>query len=141
MRLVPRPSRYALGTLGLLAAALACGLALPAAAYESEPFSEERFRDLQEENALVLVDVAADWCPTCARQHEILGAYQEERPDVPLHVLQVDFDDQKQWVKHFGAPRQSTLILYRGDERLWFSVAETERSAIFAAIDEAASAG
>lgn len=133
MRLVP--------WLGLLVALLAFGGSPAVAELESQAFTEERFRDLQEQDALILVDVAADWCPTCALQHEILRSYREKRPDVRLHVLRVDFDEQKQWVKHFGAPRQSTLVLYRGEERLWFSVAETDASVIFAAIDEAASAG
>jgi len=127
---------------GLAFLGLAVGVAcLPGGASAgSEPFSEARFRALQQEGALVLVDVSADWCSTCAKQGEIVRAYQEARPDVALHVLRVDFDDQKRWVRHFGAPRQSTLVLFRGDERVWFSVAETERGAIFEALDRGASA-
>jgi hypothetical protein len=47
-------------------------------------------------------------------------------------VLQVDFDSQKDWVTYFNAPRQSTLALYRGEEQLWFSVAQTKQDTIFA---------
>jgi len=126
-----------LAGLAFLLVTAGCG---PAAGDESEPFSEARFRALQQEDALVLVDVAADWCPTCAKQAEVVQRYREERPDVPLHVLRVDFDEQKEWVRYFEAPRQSTLILYRGDERVWFSVAETDATAITSAIDEAARA-
>lgn len=104
-------------------------------ALESEPFSEERFETLQEEEAVILVDVFADWCPTCERQHELLGEYQQER-DKTLHVLKVDFDEQKEWVNHFKAPRQSTLILYHGEDKLWFSVAETDRERLFDKLDE-----
>jgi thioredoxin 1 len=125
------PSLVACAVLSLLAAGAA-------ASPQSEPFSEDRFRALQEEGALVLVDVAADWCSTCAKQGKVLTSYREARPEVPLHVLRVDFDRQKEWVKHFRAPRQATLILFRGDERVWFSVAETDESTIFAAIDGAA---
>ena len=103
-----------------------------------EAFTEERFRALQKQDALVLVDIHADWCPTCAKQQDILNAYQSGRPDADLHWLKVDFDDQKEWVKHFKAPRQSTLLLYRGDEQIWFSVAETRREKIFERLDEAA---
>ncbi len=105
---------------------------------EKEAFTQERFEALQTEGALILLDVFADWCPTCAKQQEVLGAYQEEHPDVPLHILEIDFDDQKEWVKKFRAPRQSTLILYRGDEQIWFNVAATSRDVIFAALNEAA---
>lgn len=76
--------------------------------------------------------------PHCAKQQKVIAAYQQQHPDVPLHVLTIDFDDQKQYVKRFEAPRQSTLILYRGKERVWFSVAETRAEPIFAALNGAA---
>jgi len=103
-----------------------------------EPFEIERFQELQEADALVLIDVAASWCPTCARQKALVARYRAEHPDVPLHVLRVDYDDQKQWVQHFKAPRQSTLILYKGAEQVWFAVAETREEVLFRAFDEAA---
>lgn len=105
---------------------------------EKEAFTQERFESLQAEGALILLDVFAKWCPTCAKQQDVLGAYQEEHPDVPLHILQIDFDDQKKWVKKFKAPRQSTLILYQGEEQVWFNVAATSPDVIFAALNEAA---
>ena len=85
-----------------------------------------------------MIDVYADWCSTCARQQEILAEYRAEHPEVDLHILEVNFDNDKDWVKHFRAPRQSTLLLYRGAEQLWFSVAETDRDAMFAALNGAA---
>lgn len=113
-------------------------LACSAAAGDAEPFSAARFEALQKQEALVLVDVAADWCPTCARQASIVRDYKAARPNVELAVLRVDFDDQKEWVTHFKAPRQSTLILFRGREQVWFAVAETDSGVIAAAIDSAA---
>jgi thiol-disulfide isomerase/thioredoxin len=110
------------------------------AASGSEPYTEARFSALQQQGALVLVDLAADWCPTCAKQAKAIQRYREARPTVPLHVLRIDFDAQKEWVKYFKAPRQSTLILYRGSEQVWFSVAETDAAALSAAIDAAAHA-
>ena len=102
-----------------------------------EAFTEERFSALQDEDALVLIDVWARWCPTCAAQKKVLDRYAAERPDSPLQILVVDYDDQKEWVRHFRAPRQSTFLLYRGDEQLWFSVAETNADKIFQALDSA----
>ena len=122
----------------ILALTLALSLPWTAWALDKEPFSPERFAALQAENQLVLVDIYATWCPTCAQQREILKAYRAEHPDVALHILEVNFDDDKASVKRFRAPRQSTLLLYRGDEQLWFSVAETRQEAIFAAINQGA---
>lgn len=118
-----------------LIAGLVLMLAPAASALESEPFTMERFQELQAQGAKVLVDISASWCPDCQKQKEILTEYQEENPDSGLHVLNVDFDTQKEWVTHFNAPRQSTLILFSGEERVWFSVAETRREKIFEALD------
>lgn len=104
----------------------------------TEPFSEARFSELQAQEALILVDVHADWCPTCKKQTQALDAYEAARPAVVLYRLVVDFDKQKEWVTHFKAPRQSTLLLYRGATQKWFSVAETRLEALTAAIDSAA---
>jgi thioredoxin 1 len=102
-----------------------------------QQFSEEQFEALTADGAIVLIDVFADWCPTCARQQTVLAEFRAENPDAPIHFLTVDFDNQKKYVRKFKAPRQSTLILYHGDERVWFSVAETDRDAIFAALNDA----
>ncbi|MFA0811672.1 thioredoxin family protein [Microbulbifer epialgicus] len=95
-----------------------------------EPFSEERFKELQAAKQPVLIDVRADWCPTCKKQGIILAQFQKDNPQCGLTILNVNFDKQKEWVKHFRAPRQSTLLLYRGDKQVWFSVAETRADVI-----------
>ncbi|MCA1733313.1 MAG: thioredoxin family protein [Acidobacteria bacterium] len=123
-----------------LAVTLSLALAAGASAGEKTSFTKERFESLQSKGELVLIDVHASWCPTCAKQQEILSSFKAKHPDVPLHVLTVDFDDQKEWVKHFRAPRQSTLLLYRGEEQVWFSVAETRSDVIFEKLLKAAEA-
>lgn len=106
-------------------------------ALDAENYSQARFEQLQSENALILVDIYATWCPTCAKQGKILEAYLEQNPESELKVLRVDFDDQKEVVKKFRAPRQSTLYLYRGSDQLWFSVAEKRKKVVFEAISKA----
>lgn len=98
---------------------------------QAEPFSQSRLKALQAENALVLVDIAADWCPTCAKQKAILAKFQRQYPDARLTILSVDFDKQKEWVIHFKAPRQSTFVLFKGETQRWFAVAETREDVIF----------
>lgn len=101
-----------------------------------QPFTESAYQQAKDDNQLVLIDVYATWCPTCRRQQNVLDNYFAQNPDSELVVFEVDYDDQKEWVSHFQAPRQSTLALYRGDERLWFSVAQTRESTIFEALSE-----
>jgi len=94
-------------------------------------FTEEAYRTAVANNELFLIDVFADWCPTCKRQQRVLNKYFEENPQSSIRVFEVNFDEQKDWVTYFKAPRQSTLILYRGEEQLWFSVAQTRERRIF----------
>jgi thioredoxin 1 len=105
-----------------------------------EPFTPQRFAELQNDGALILIDIFADWCPTCAEQQKILARYQSEYKAVPLHILEVNFDEQKEYVRQFAAPRQSTFVLYHGTKRLWFSVAETRPEVIFAELNKGAAA-
>ena len=128
-------ARFLPGTL--LAIMLVAGSAAAQEAQSEAPFTPERFAALQEEDALILLDVYADWCPVCAQQQKVLARYREANPDMAFHTLTIDFDDQKEYVRQFGAPRQSTLILYQGKERVWFSVAEMRDDVIFAALDAA----
>lgn len=119
-----------------LFAALFIGFAVVGQAIAGEPYSQERFDNLQAAGELVLVDVNAPWCPTCKKQGAIINSWIEQNPDKTLHVLEVDFDSRKDLVAQFRAPRQSTLLLYKGGEQLWFSVAETRESVISAAIKQ-----
>ncbi|MEX2471816.1 MAG: hypothetical protein WEA34_06535 [Gemmatimonadota bacterium] len=94
-------------TLGMSALLIAYA---PATAQSKEAFTQERFESLQAEGALILIDVFADWCPTCAAQQDVLTAFRAD-------------------------------ILYRGDEQVWFSVAETRSDRIASQILAAAGRG
>jgi len=93
-------------------------------------FTADDFQSLQANGKAVLIDVHAVWCPTCKKQGEILQAFQTAHPQCELNILSVDFDEQKEWVTHFKAPRQSTLILFKEGTQRWFSVAETRADVI-----------
>lgn len=96
-----------------------------------EAFTQSAYEQSVSENQLILIDVFADWCSTCAAQQRVLASYFKQFPESELIIFEVDFDTQKDWVRHFEAPRQSTLVLFRGEQRLWFSVAQTNQSVIF----------
>lgn len=116
-------------------------LSLSIIAANKEAFTQERFETLQAAGKVILVDVYATWCPTCKKQQQALGRFQAENPDAEFHLLVVDFDKDKEWVRHFRAPRQSTLLLYVGDKQHWFSVAETRYDVIAQEITKAIEAG
>lgn len=105
--------------------------------FEKEKFNLERFETLQKAGEVVLVDVYATWCSTCKKQQTAINSYRENNPDKMFYVLEVDFDSQKEFVKQFRAPRQSTLLIYKGDRQFWFSVAETRPEVIASELDKA----
>lgn len=117
----------------------ACFIALLSfsAIAQKQPFTETLYKQYQDSDSVFLVDVYATWCPTCKKQSQIIDQYFADNPDSKIQVLVVDYDDQKEWVSHFRAPRQSTLLLYKGNERLWFSVAETNKNKIFTQLKQA----
>ncbi len=105
-------------------------------ASHSTVFNEAEFKKLQKQNELILIDVYAGWCSTCQAQSVVLNKYQKTYPDSKLHILRVDFDNDKKWVRYFRAPRQGTFVLYQGKKRIWFSVGETRENDIFKKLNE-----
>ena len=103
-------------------------------AERKQEFTEAAFKQAQANNQAILIDVWAEWCPTCRRQQDRLNDYFVENPDSEIVVFVVDYDTQKEWVSHFRAPRQSTLVLFHGEEQIWFSVAQTNKTPIFEAL-------
>jgi thioredoxin 1 len=101
-----------------------------------EPFSQQRFEHLQQQHQPIVIDVHADWCPTCQKQQFVFQQYQAQHPNSGITVLKIDFDQQKSWVKYFRAPRQSTLIMFEGKQKKWVSVGETGQEIIFKQLDQ-----
>lgn len=99
-----------------------------ATAGEFERYSESRLHELQAEGRPVLVDVQADWCPTCKRQALLLTALLAEDAFADYVALALDWDGQRSEAQSLGAPRQSTLLVFRNGKRLGMSVAETDEA-------------
>jgi thiol-disulfide isomerase/thioredoxin len=110
-------------------------LPVHASGFEKIPFDKPTFDQLQAKGETILVDIYATWCPTCKKQQQVLNDYFTTHPKSNIKVLVVDFDVQKEWVKYFKAPRQSSLYLFKGQEQVWFSVAETREQKIFSALN------
>ena len=110
-----------------------CTLFFASTAFAGEVvnFTEARFEQLKSEDASILIDVYATWCPTCRQQKSVIEKYLEQNPKSDLTVLKVNYDDQKKWVKHFKAFRQSTLIMYKGEKEVDRSIAETNEKKLF----------
>ena len=106
-------------------------------AASERPFNDQAFTAAQEAGKLVLVEIHADWCPTCKAQRPILDKLSSESAYAPIERFRVDFDSQKSFVKRFKATTQSTLILYKGKKEIARSVGETDEGRIRAMLDKA----
>jgi len=122
----------------LLATALAVtGLVSSAFAGAPVPFTAEAFKAAQAAGAPVLIEIHADWCPTCKAQTPIIDRLTASSKFKDLKVFRVDFDGQKPVVKSFGAQMQSTLIVFKGSAEQGRSVGDTKEASIGALLDKA----
>jgi len=115
--------------------ALAAPLAVHAGA--QHPFTDQAFKAAQDAGKPVLIEIHADWCPTCKAQLPILDRLSGDPAYSGIERLRVDFDSQKSLVKRFKAKMQSTLVLYKGKNEVARSVGETDEGRIRAMLDKA----
>ena len=112
------------------------GLLSSAWASTAVPFSEEAFKAAQASGSPILVEIHADWCPTCKAQNPILDKLTADPKFKDLKVFRVDFDAMKPVVKQFGAQMQSTLIVFKGSAEQGRSVGDTKEASIAALLDK-----
>ena len=121
----------------LIAGALAVAAPLaPSWANSAVPFSAEAFKAAQAAGSPILVEIHADWCPTCKAQNPILDKLTSAAKFSDLKIFRVDFDAQKPVVKEFGAQMQSTLIVFKGKAEQGRSVGDTKEASIAALLDK-----
>ncbi len=116
-------------------AMVAVGLAIaalcsPVSANTTVPFSAEAFKAAQAAGSPILVEIHADWCPTCKAQGPILDKLTADPKFKDLKIFRVDFDDMKPVVRQFGAQMQSTLIVFKGSAERGRSVGDTKQASI-----------
>src|SRR6202040_417486 len=77
----------------IVAAALVTAVQLASAgASTAVPFSADAFKAAQTSGSPILVEIHADWCPTCKAQGPILDKLTADPKFRDLKVFRVDFD-------------------------------------------------
>lgn len=117
----------------LLLPLFAAGIALAG----GQAFDPAAFDALQKQGKPVLVEIHADWCPTCKAQEPILSDLLKTPELQGLSALRVDFDKQKDVVKSFKATMQSTLIVFKGGKEVGRSTGDTKKDSIAALLKKA----
>ena len=105
-----------------------------ASAAETKPFDQATFVALQARNKPVLIDVYADWCPTCKQQAPILSELLSLPEFNGYTVLKVNFDTQKDVCRALGVAQQSTFIVYRGKREVVRTTGDTSKDSIAATL-------
>src|ERR1700728_2194987 len=108
----------------------------PSWANTAVPFSAEAFKAAQASGSPILVEIHADWCPTCKAQNPILDKLTADPKFKDLKIFRVDFDAMKPVVQQFGAKMQSTLVVFKGAVEQGRSVGDTKEASISALLDK-----
>jgi len=101
------------------------------------PYSQATFDKLQAEGKPILVLVHAEWCPTCRAQAPIISSLLSQKEYQGITALRVDFDAQKNVVRAFRVPMQSTLIVFAGGKELGRSTGDTTKIGIESLLQKA----
>lgn len=84
------------------------------------------------------MDVNATWCPTCKAQAPTLDAMRGDPEMGDVVFMKLDFDTEKGFLEDHRIPRQSTIVVFQGEQETARSIAETDpdrlRSAILAGV-------
>lgn len=123
-------------SLAILGSVAAIGLSQPASAGGAVPFSAGAFKAAQAAGSPILIEIHADWCPTCKAQTPIVEKLAAEPKFKDLKIFRVDFDGMKAAVKDFKAQNQSTLIVFKGAAERGRSVGDTKQASIAALLDK-----
>lgn len=123
----------------MMLAVLSFLAATSALAGETKPFDQATFAQLQAAGKPILVDVYADWCPTCKAQAPILSELMSRPEFKDYTVLKVNFDTQKDVRRVLHVTEQSTLIVYRGKQEVARSIGDTSKDSIAATLRKASS--
>ena len=104
--------------------------ALPATANAADikQYSAASFQAAQKAGKTVVVDVHADWCPTCKAQAPILSELAKDKALRNVVFMRVDFDSDKAFLREHRIPRQSTILVFQGTKETGRSIAETNRA-------------
>jgi thiol-disulfide isomerase/thioredoxin len=112
-------------------------LAVPAFAFEAKPFTDAALTAAQATGKPVLVEIHADWCPTCRAQTATLKKLAEDPRFKDVIVLRVDFDSQKDVVRKLQARSQSTLIVFKGTAERGRVVGDAAQASLDALLSKA----
>lgn len=98
-------------------------------AVQTQAYSPELLKSVQEQGKPVALHFHADWCSTCKAQEKVLEKLKEE-PGLEILVLIVDYDKEKDLRKNLKVRYQSTFIVYKGKTETTRILGDTDENKI-----------
>lgn len=75
------------------------------------PYEEAKVQEAMTEGKAIVVEVYADWCPSCKKGHVALEKALDETPNIA--AFQIDFDKDEELLKKYGVEEQGTLLIVK----------------------------
>lgn len=96
-------------------------------AIEILEYKEKAYEEAKAKDAPYAFHFYAEWCTICLAQKRAIQALENDKNLQNYTVFLVDFDFQRKIKAKYGVERQSTIILFRGDQELTRSLGIKEK--------------
>lgn len=113
-------------SMGIIAAAFFV-LASSAFASSWQPYSDAAFTQAQKAGNTIVLDFHAPWCPTCRKQKPILEELLKMPKFDAFVGFTVDYDTAGELKKKMKVSKQSTIIIFKGEQSVARSVGSTKK--------------
>lgn len=84
----------------------------------AEQMSVQAFQQQVQTNAVVLVDIGAEWCPPCKKMEPVISKLATELAG-KFKLLRVDGGNDIEVMKHVKADALPTFIIYKNGKEIW----------------------
>ena len=101
------------------------------------PFNQARFDAALAQGKPVIVDFAADWCPTCKEQKPIVQGLLKDPKRKELNFFVANFDTETALKKRLGITMQSTFVVFKAGKEVGRATGQTQKDAIAELFDKA----
>ena len=113
----------------IMLSAASAAFAVPARAFEFQPYDPAAVQKAIASGRPVVVHVAASWCLQCHAQTAILDALKDDPAYKDVSLFRVDYDKQKDVVAKLDCPR-ATLIAYKDGKEVKRMSWETSQASV-----------
>ena len=97
-------------------------------------FTEEVFEDAKTSGKTIVINSYEVWCGTCSKQTKILNQAEKEFKDIVF--LSYEQSKNKDIAKKLGIKFWTTIVVYKGDNEVSRIVGQTDKVAIYSAIEK-----